>query len=124
MPKSKVIKKKGKPVKYTAKPTGISKTKMKKLMEMIAQQQESMKEASETPEIREGKGALHISEEFTKKLNVLGTDQINEGPELQESEDSHQKSSDESDDLPTIVVENEDLEILEENEGPVSSDVE
>ena len=97
---------------------------MKKLMEMIAQQQESMKEASETPEIREGKGALHISEEFTKKLNVLGTDQINEGPELQESEDSHQKSSDESDDLPTIVVENEDLEILEENEGPVSSDVE
>lgn len=124
MPKSKVRKKKGKPVKYTAKPTGISKTKMKKLMEMIAQQQESMKEAAETPEIREGKGALHISEEFTKKLNVLGTDQINEGPELQESEDSHQKSSDESDDLPTIVVENEDLEILEENEGPVSSDVE
>ena len=124
MPKSKVRKKKGKPVKYTAKPTGISKTKMKKLMEMIAQQQESMKEASETPEIRECKGALHISEEFTKKLNVLGTDQINEGPELQESEDSHQKSSDESDDLPTIVVENEDLEILEENEGPVSSDVE
>ena len=67
MPKSKVRKKKGKPVKYTPKPTGISKTKMKKLMEMIAQQQESMKEASETPEIREGKGALHISEEFTKQ---------------------------------------------------------
>jgi hypothetical protein len=124
MPKSKVRKKKGKPVKYTPKPTGISKTKMKKLMEMIAQQQESINESSETPEIREGKGDLHISEEFTKKLNVLGTDQINEGPELQESEDSHQKSSDESDDLPTIVVENEDLEILEENEGPVSSDVE
>ena len=124
MPKSKVRKKKGKPVKYTPKPTGISKTKMKKLMEMIAQQQESINESSETPEIREGKGALHISEEFTKKLNVLGTDQINEGPELQESEDLHQKSSNESDDLPTIIMENEDLEISEENEGPVSSGVE
>ncbi len=124
MPKSKVRKKKGKPVKYTPKPTGISKTKMKKLMELIAQQQESMKEAPETPEIREGKGALHISEEFTKKLNVLATDKINEGPELQESEDLHQKSSNESDDLPTIVVKNEDLEISEENEGPVYSGVE
>lgn len=124
MSKSKVRKKKGKPVKYTPKPTGISKTKMKKLMELIAQQQESMKEAQETPEIREGKGALHISEEFTKKLNVLATDKINKGPELQESEGSSQKSSDESDDLPTIVVENEDLEISEENEGPVSSESE
>jgi len=124
MPKSKVRKKKGKPVKYTPKPTGISKTKMKKLMEMIAQQQELMKEAPETPEIREGKGALHISEDFTKKLNVLATDQINEGPELQENEDSNNKFSDESVDLPTIVVENEDLEISEENEGPVSSESE
>jgi hypothetical protein len=124
MPKSKVRKKKGKPVKYTPKPTGISKTKMKKLMELIAQQQELMKEAPETPEIREGKGALHISEDFTKKLNVLGTDQINEGPELQENEDSNNKFSDESVDLPTIVVENEDLEISEENEGPVSSESE
>jgi hypothetical protein len=124
MPKSKVRKKKGKPVKYTTKPTGISKTKMKKLMELIAQQQELMKEAPETPEIREGKGALHISEDFTKKLNVLATDQINEGPELQENEDSNNKFSDESVDLPTIVVENEDLEISEENEGPVSSESE
>jgi hypothetical protein len=124
MPKSKVRKKKGKPVKYTPKPTGISKTKMKKLMELIAQQQELMKEAPETPEIREGKGALHISEDFTKKLNVLATDQINEGPELQENEDSNNKFSDESGDLPTIVVENEDLEISEENEGPVSSESE
>jgi hypothetical protein len=124
MPKSKVRKKKGKPVKYTPKPTGISKTKMKKLMELIAQQQELMKEAPETPEIREGKGALHISEDFTKKLNVLATDQINEGPELQENEDSNNKFSDESVDLPTIVVENEDLEISEENEGPVSSESE
>ena len=33
MPKSRVRKKKGKPVKYTPKPTGISKTKMKKLMD-------------------------------------------------------------------------------------------
>jgi len=124
MPKSKVRKKKGKPVKYTAKPTGISKTKMKKLMELIAQQQESMKEAPETPEIREGKGDLHISEEFTKKLNVLATDKINKGPELQESGDSHQKSSDEPEDLPTTIDENEGIEISQENEGPLSSDVE
>jgi len=124
MPKSKVRKKKGKPVKYTTKPTGISKTKMKKLMELIAQQQESMKEAPETPEIREGKGDLHISEEFTKKLNVLATDKINKGPELQENEDLNNKFSDESVDLPTAIDENEGIEISQENEGPVSSDVE
>jgi hypothetical protein len=124
MPKSKVRKKKGKPVKYTPKPTGISKTKMKKLMEIIARQQESMKEAPETPEIREGKGDLHISEEFTKKLNVLATDKINKGPELQESEKSHQKSSDEPEDLPTAIDENGGIEISQENEGPLSSDVE
>jgi len=124
MPKSKVRKKKGKPVKYTPKPTGISKTKMKKLMELIAQQQESMKEAPETPEIREGKGDLHISEEFTKKLNVLATDKINKGPELQENEDLNNKFSDESVDLPTAIDENEGIEISQENEGPVSSDVE
>ena len=124
MPKSKVRKKKGKPVKYTTKPTGISKTKMKKLMELIAQQQELMKEAPETPEIREGKGALHISEDFTKKLNVLATDQINEGPELQENEDSNNKFSDESVDLPTTIDENEGIEIPQENEGPLSSGVE
>jgi hypothetical protein len=91
MSKSKVRKKNGKPVKYTPKPTGISKTKMKKLMELIAQQQELMKEAPETPEIREGAGALHISEDFTKKLNVLESDSINEGPELQETENSHEE---------------------------------
>ena len=34
MTKSRVRKKNGKPVKYTPKPTGISKTKMKKLMEL------------------------------------------------------------------------------------------
>lgn len=124
MPKSKVRKKKGKPVKYTPKPTGISKTKMKKLMELIAQQQESMKEAPETPEIREGKGDLHISEEFIKKLNVLATDKINKGPELQENEDLNNKFSDESVDLPTAIDENEGIEISQENEGPVSSDVE
>lgn len=124
MPKSKVRKKKGKPVKYTTKPTGISKTKMKKLMELIAQQQELIKEAPETPEIREGKGDLHISEDFTKKLNVLATDKINKGPELQESERSHQKSSNEPEDLPTAIDENEGIEISQENEGPLSSGVE
>ena len=91
MPKSKVRKKKGKPVKYTPKPTGISKTKMKKLMELIAQQQELKNEAPETPEIREGAGELHISEDITKKLNVLASDSINEGPELQETENSHEE---------------------------------
>jgi len=122
MPKSKVRKKKGKPVKYTPKPTGISKTKMKKLMELIAQQQELMKEAPETLEIREGGGSLHISEDFTKKLNVLASDSINEGPELQETENSHEEFIQSLDSLSSESI---DTEIKEdssnENEGPVSS---
>lgn len=123
MPKSKVRKKKGKPVKYTPKPTGISKTKMKKLMELIAQQQESMKEASETPEIREGEGSLHISENFTKKLNVVASDEINEGPELQEIENSHKEFTESLDSLSSESI---DTEIEEDSsdltEGPVSSE--
>lgn len=123
MPKSKVRKKKGKPVKYTPKPTGISKTKMKKLMEMIAQQQELMKEPSETLEIREGGGSLHISEDFTKKLNVVASDQINEGPELQETENSHKEFTESLDSLSSESI---DTEIKEDSsdltEGPVSSE--
>jgi hypothetical protein len=123
MPKSKVRKKKGKPVKYTPKPTGISKTKMKKLMELIAQQQESMKEASETPEIREGEGSLHISENFTKKLNVVASDSINEGPELQETENSHEEFIESLDSLSSESI---DTEIYDDSsdvtEGPVSSE--
>jgi hypothetical protein len=122
MGKSKVRKKNGKPVKYTPKPTGISKTKMKKLMELIAQQQELMKEPSETLEIREGEGSLHISEDFTKKLNVVASDQINEGPELHETEKSHEEFIDS---LDTLSSESIDTEILDDSsdvtEGPVSS---
>lgn len=123
MGKSKVRKKNGKPVKYTPKPTGISKTKMKKLMEMIAQQQELMKEPSETPEIREGGGALHISEDFTKKLNVVSSDSINEGPELHETENSQEEFIESLDSLSSESI---DTGIKEdssgETEGPVSSE--
>lgn len=123
MPKSKVRKKKGKPVKYTPKPTGISKTKMKKLMELIAQQQELMKESPETLEIREGGGALHISEDFTKKLNVVASDQINEGPELQETERSHEEFIESLDPLSSESI---DTEIKGDSsnvtEGPISSE--
>ena len=122
MGKSKVRKKNGKPVKYTPKPTGISKTKMKKLMELIAQQQELMKEPSETLEIREGEGSLHISGDFTKKLNVVASDQINEGPELHETEKSHEEFIDS---LDTLSSETIDTEIPDDSsdvtEGPVSS---
>ncbi len=117
MTKSRVRKKNGKPVKYTPKPTGISKTKMKKLMELIAQQQELMKLSAETPgtpEIRE-EGTLHISDEFTKKLNVVSSDKINEGPILQEDLVLTEKeaSSDSN------VESNPDTTV--ENEGPISS---
>jgi hypothetical protein len=123
MPKSRVRKKKGKPVKYTPKPAGISKTKMKKLMELISQQQELMKESSETPEIREGEGSLHISEDFTKKLNVVSADSINEGPELQETENSHEEFIESLDSLSSASI---DTEIYNDSseltEGPVSSE--
>ena len=123
MPKSKVRKKKGKPVKYTSKPTGISKTKMKKLMEMIAQQQELMKEAPETIEIREGGGSLHISEDFTKKLNVLASDSIKEGPELHETENSQEEFIESIDSLSSESI---DTEIHDNSsnitEGPVTSE--
>ena len=123
MGKSKVRKKNGKPVKYTPKPTGISKTKMKKLMELIAQQQELMKEPQETLEIREGAGELHISENFTKKLNVLASDSINEGPELHETENSQEEFIESLDSLSSESI---NTEIKEDSsdvtEGPVSSE--
>jgi hypothetical protein len=123
MGKSKVRKKNGKPEKYTPKPTGISKTKMKKLMEMIAQQQELMKEPSETLEIREGGGALHISEDFTKKLNVVASDSINEGPELHETENSQEEFIESLDSLSSESMNKEIKEdSSEETEGPASSE--
>jgi hypothetical protein len=82
MPKSRVRKKNGKKVKYTPTPKGLSKTKMKKLMEMIAEQQKNL-ESSSQAEIRDESTPLHISEEFTKKLNVIPSSEVSEeGPSL------------------------------------------
>lgn len=79
MPKSKVRKKNGKKVKYTPKPTGLSKTKMKKLMEMISGQQKEMQET----------GALQISEDFSNKMNVIPTEEIStDGPSLSINEEN------------------------------------
>jgi hypothetical protein len=116
MPKSRVRKKKGKPVKYTPQPQGISKTKMKKLMELIAQQRELMEtQQTETPEIREGEGQLLIGSEFTKKLNVNPSENILEGPGLS---DIKEEKSDE-------LQQEEISEVTHaEEEGPVSSGVE
>lgn len=116
MPKSRVRKKKGKPVKYTPKPTGISKTKMKKLMEMIQQYQKTEQENSgETPEIREGEGQLLISPEFIKKLNVNASTDIEGGPEL--SNDSNT-----TDPLENLEENSIDEQKIEED-GPSSSNI-
>jgi hypothetical protein len=85
MPKNKVRKKNGKKVKYTPKPKGLSKTKMKKLMEMIAQQQKEL-EAQNKAEPRDEKKPIEISEEFTKKMNVISSEAISvQGPSLSSS---------------------------------------
>jgi hypothetical protein len=82
MPKSKVRKKNGKNVKYNPKPTGLSKTKMKKLMEMISGQQKSMQESQDNV-------VLEISEDFSKKINLTPTDEIStDGPALSYSEEN------------------------------------
>jgi len=117
MPKSRVRKKKGKPVKYTPKPQGISKTKMKHLMELIAKQQELMQtQSTETPEIREGEGQLLIGSEFTKKLNVNSAAEILEGPGLSDIKDEKENEA-----QPEEILEAPQADI---EEGPVSSDVE
>jgi hypothetical protein len=83
MPKSKVRKKNGKKVKYNPKPTGLSKTKMKKLMEMISGQQKSMQDAGQDNVV------LEISEDFSNKINLAPTDEIStEGPSLSYSEEN------------------------------------
>lgn len=119
--KSRVRKKNGKPVKYKAKPKGLSKTKMKKLLQMIEEQQKSAAENSaETPEIREGEGELLISPDFIKKLNVASEIEVEDGPELAEEsmqgipEDSLKKEEEEE------VLKGEEEE---EKEGPISSDI-
>lgn len=85
MPKSRVRKKNGKKVKYTPQPKGLSKTKMNKLMEMIAQQQKAMEEAKTNEIVSEGQ-PVAISPEFTKKLNMVSPEEIQEGPVLSSSE--------------------------------------
>jgi hypothetical protein len=88
MPKSKVRKKNGKKVKYKPNPTGLSKTKMKKLMEMIAGQQKNLESVPQS-EIRDESTPLHISEEFTKKLNVIPSSEVTEeGPSLSYTEEN------------------------------------
>jgi hypothetical protein len=80
MSKSKVRKKNGKKVKYKPNPTGLSKTKMKKLMEMISGQQKSMQETQDNV-------VLGISEDFSDKINLAPADEIStEGPPLSYSE--------------------------------------
>jgi hypothetical protein len=113
--KSRVRKKNGKPVKYKAKPKGLSKTKMSKLLEMIQEQQKSSQlNNSETPEIREN-GELLISPDFIKKLNVSPIGEINKGPELSEGEEEKD----------TDILEDTNTEKVEENkeEGPISSEI-
>jgi hypothetical protein len=84
MPKSRVRKKNGKKVKHTPKPKGLSKTKMKKLMEMIQSQNKSS-EGGAVSEIRSENESLEISSDFTKKLNVNPSSEIDlSGPSLSE----------------------------------------
>jgi len=112
--KSRVRKKNGKPVKYKPKSKGLSKTQMKKLMEMIQKQQEN-NTPTETPEIRDGQGELLISPEFIKKLNVNKSDEIEEGPILLETEKKEE---------PIAEVDPVEENIEEDQEkGPLSSEI-
>lgn len=113
--KSRVRKKKGKPVKYQQKPKGISKTKMKKIMEMIQERQrDSELAALETPEIREDAGQLLISPDFIKKLNVSNINDIGGGPEL---------SKEEKEEIEGIKNIGEEKKEENTEEGPTSSEI-
>lgn len=75
MPKNKIRKKNGKKVKHTPKPTSISKTKMKKIMDAIA----GMKENSEVL----SDNRVSILEDSTGKMNILPSEELSlSGPEL------------------------------------------
>jgi len=114
--KSRVRKKNGKPVKYKPKPKGLSKTQMKKLLEIMEEQQKLQREnPNQIPEIRSGEGELLISPNFTKKINLNPSDNIEEGPELSIKEKEEISS----------IKEEDTLENNEENtdEGPASSDI-
>jgi len=83
MPKSRVRKKNGKKVKPAPRPKGLSKTKMKKIMEMISQQKQALEAGNQLQETRTEGAPLEISGNMTKKLNVAPTGEINlQGPEL------------------------------------------
>lgn len=81
MPKNKVRKKNGKKVKYTPKPTGLSKTKMKKLMEMISGQQKiTHNQESEV---------IEIPIDLSEKISLVSNDEISdEGPILSGTEEN------------------------------------
>lgn len=114
--KSRVRKKKGKPVKYKAKPKGISKTQMKKILKMIEDQQKMAQEGqTETLENREGHGELLISPDFIKKLNVNPSDSIEEGPSLSENNKNEECAPDSEED-PHGTEEGPE-------EGPISSEI-
>jgi hypothetical protein len=119
MSKSKVRKKNGKPVKYTPNPTGISKTKMKKLMELLGEYNKQVEgEGGSIPEIRDGSGGLIIPSEFTKKMNVISTDEIsNSGPELSIKEEEIETPVENN--IIDLPVE----EFTEKTDGPVSSEI-
>jgi len=114
--KSRLRKKNGKPVKYKPKPKGISKTQMKKIMEMIQEQQKLSQDGpKEIPETRDERGELLISPEFIKKMNVISSEDIKSGPVLSEINKSAYQEKKE-----VLTTEKE-----EENtdQGPVSSEI-
>lgn len=75
MPKSSKKRKNGKIKKYVPKPKGISKTKMKKIMDFLKTQKDL--QPAQPSEIREG-DSLYISEDFSKKLNIEPSFEITE----------------------------------------------
>lgn len=73
--KSRVRKKNGKPVKYQPKPKGISKTKMKKILEMIQEQQKILnteKDISTEDVIESIESDTNIEESHTTTINDSG----------------------------------------------------
>lgn len=116
MPKSRVRKKKGKPVKYTPNPTGISKTKLKKLKELL-EQYNIQENDSQVPEIREGEGigTLIIPDELKEKINMAS-----ENPDIEDAIELSEKNE-ENDNKPdgNIDISSEGSD---EMEGPSTSE--
>jgi hypothetical protein len=76
MPKSSKKRKNGKISKYTPKPKGISKTKMKKITDFLKTQKDL--QGNQPLEIREA-NTLQISEDFSRKNNSEHPYEIIEG---------------------------------------------